>query len=208
MSDTKQATIPRSQLRKWSLPRGFKADAKRRSLDVRRAAGFGDNEPLDCYRLADVLRIRIVRLSELEPTKHTHHLSKVEPEALSAATVRRGDRIGIWLNDSHAPERQKSSLAHEIAHVVLDHKDTPPLNDHGCRVYHAGVEAQADYLGSVLLVTDDAALSIARAGTTVADAARGFGVSRQLMQWRVNDSGARVRVQREEQRRASKQRTR
>lgn len=200
MVETKEETVSRSQLRKWKFPYGFKAEAKRRSLDVRRSAGFGDCHPLDSYELARRLGIEIVLLSEIGPNEHTHHLSKVEPGALSAATVRSGDRTGIWLNDSHPPERQASNLTHEIAHVVLGHKDTPPLNEIGCRSYHASVEAEADYLGSVLLVTDDAALRVARSGALMAEAAQNFGVSQQLMQWRVNDSGARTRVQRENNR--------
>lgn len=197
MIDTSELTISRSQLRKRKLPYGFKAEAKRRTLEVRRDAGFSDRDPLDCYELARQMDITVVRLSDVEPSDHTHHLSTVEPGALSAATVRRGDRVGIWLNDSHARERQMSNLAHEIAHVVLGHEDSPPLNDSGCRDFDADVEGAADYFGSVLLVTDDAALTIVRTGTSLEHAAQQYGVSHQLMRWRLNDSGAQARVQRE-----------
>lgn len=196
MIETREFVISRSQLHKRDLPHGFKAKAKRRSLEVRVAAGFADDDPLDCDRLAHHLGITIVRMSELEPNQHTYHLSEVEPGALSAATVRRGNKTGIWLNDSHSDARQSSNLAHEIAHVLLGHEDAPPLNESGCREYHAGVEAEADYMGSVLLVTDAAALTVVRGGMSIEDAAFEFGVSPQLMRWRVNDSGARIRVQR------------
>lgn len=73
MIDTRELVISRSQLHKRELPYGFKAKAKRRSLEVRIAAGFADDDPLDCDRLALHLGITIVRMSELEPNQHTYH---------------------------------------------------------------------------------------------------------------------------------------
>jgi Zn-dependent peptidase ImmA (M78 family) len=136
-------------------------------------------------------------MSDLPASEHTHHLSQIEPSTMSAATVRGHGRVGIWLNDSHAPERQRSNLAHEIGHVVLDHEDAPPLNEVGCRDFHADMEAEADYFGSVLLVPEVAAVAVVRAATPVSQAAEHFGVSEQMMQWRINDSGALVRTRRE-----------
>ncbi|MBL8776057.1 MAG: ImmA/IrrE family metallo-endopeptidase [Acidimicrobiales bacterium] len=192
--------LSRAQLRKRKLPYGFKAAAKLQSLRVRSAAGAGVHDRVCCFELADQLDIKIIRLSEMPESEYSHHLTHVEPNAMSAAIVRRRDRVGIWLNDSHSPARQQSNLAHELAHVILDHQDAPPLNETGCRELHAGVEAEADYFGSVLLVPEPAAVEVVRSGVPLVKAAEHFGVSEQMMRWRINDSGAHVRTGRERRR--------
>ena len=77
------------------------------------------------------------------------------------------------------------------------HDDCPPLTDAGCRELDADIEAEADYLGSVLLIPDPAAVAIVRQATPIAAAAAAFGVSEQMMRWRINDSGAMIRASRE-----------
>lgn len=197
MPEVEGHSVPRAQLRKRKLRYGFKAEAKRASLRARLATGVGAYDPIDCFELARHMDIKVVRLSDLPPTEYTRHLSEVEPNAMSAATIRRDGRVAIWLNDSHTPQRQQSNLAHEIGHVLLDHEDSPPLNEAGCRELHADMEAEADYIGSVLLVPEPAVVGVVRANTSLAEAALYFGVSEQMMRWRVNDSGARVRASRE-----------
>lgn len=196
MSGAEGRTVSRAQLRRRRLRHGFKAAAKRRSLELRRVHGYGETDAVDCYDLAKELGIEIVRLSELPVSTHTRHLMEVAPAALSAATVKREDKIAIWINDHHGRPRQMASLAHEIGHLELDHKHAPFLNDGGCREHVADIEAEADFFGSVLLVTDRMALNVVGMGETIDEAALRYGVSRQLMQWRVNDSGAAKRIQR------------
>lgn len=178
------------------LRHGFKAAAKRHSLELRRVHGYDETDAVDGYELANELGIEIVRLSELSMSTHTRHLTEVAPEVMSAATVRRQDKIAIWINDHHGHPRQMANLAHEIGHVELDHQHAPVLNDSGCREHDADVEAEADFFGSVLLVTDRMALDVVGIGEPIDEAAQRCGVSRQLMQWRVNDSGAAKRIQR------------
>jgi hypothetical protein len=196
VSDAEDHTVSRAQLRKRKLRHGFKAAAKRHSLELRRVHGYGETDSVDCYDLADEAGIEIVRLSELPASTHTHHLTEIAPEVMSAATVKHEDKVAIWINNHHSRPRQMANLAHEIGHVALDHQHTPVLNDGGCREHDADIEAEADYFGSVLLVTDRMALDVFETGEPIDEAAERCGVSRQLMQWRVNDSGAAKRVQR------------
>ena len=58
-------------------------------------------------------------------------------------------------------------------------------------------EKEASWLSGVLLVPAHVALRIARLGMSVHKAAQAYGVSGRLMEWRLNASGARKRVQRE-----------
>lgn len=190
--------VSRSALRKRKLRHGFKAAAKRDSINLRRTHGYGDHDPLDVWHLAERLEVKVFRLSEYgDDNKHVHQLLSVDSKVFSAALVPCGEVKGILVNDAHAEERQVSSLAHELAHVACDHRDTPVLSDSGCRELDADVEAEADYFSSVLLVPEPAVMRLARADVSVAAAAEQFGVSRQMMQWRYNDCGVQKRITRE-----------
>jgi hypothetical protein len=189
--------VSRSALRKRKLRHGFKAAAKRQAIAIRRAHGLGDVDEFDCHKIAKAEGLFVYTLTSYRPSPHVDHLLDVDQQAFSALTLRYGDNVVIVVHDGHSAERQRSSLAHELAHVLLGHEDTPPLDDSGCRELHADIEAEADYLGSVLLVTDDAVMHYARQDIPLEVAASRLGVSVPMMRWRYNDSGAHRRLQRE-----------
>jgi hypothetical protein len=64
-------------------------------------------------------------------------------------------------------------------------------------MWDGDMEDEASWLASVLLVTEDAAIAVARKrwGSELA-AAEHFGVSTQLLTWRLNMTGARLRIAR------------
>ena len=70
------------------------------------------------------------------------------------------------------------------------------MDELGCRHWDQEMEDEADWLSSVLLVPEEAALFIVRRGWSIAEAATKYGVSGEMIQWRVNATGARKRVQR------------
>ena len=189
--------VSRSALQKRKLRHGFKAAAKRKAIAMRRAHGLSDVDEFDCHKIANAEGIVVYKLTSYGSSPHVDHLLEVDQQAFSALTLRYEDVVAIVVHDGHSAERQRSSLAHELAHVLLGHEDTPPLNPSGCRELHADIEAEADYLGAVLLVTDDAVMHYARQDVPLEVAASRLGVSVPMMRWRYNDSGARRRIQRE-----------
>ena len=60
-------------------------------------------------------------------------------EDCSAVLVRNGDRAVIGVNEDHHPNRQRFSIAHEIAHFVLHEGDT--YIDKGYRVHFRDLES-------------------------------------------------------------------
>jgi Zn-dependent peptidase ImmA (M78 family) len=76
------------------------------------------------------------------------------------------------------------------------HPPTPALDDRGCRIWDQGIEDESQFLSGALLVPEDAALAIARGRFTVSEAAAHFCVSEQMIQWRLNITGATKRVER------------
>ncbi|MDA8102624.1 MAG: ImmA/IrrE family metallo-endopeptidase [Nitrospiraceae bacterium] len=63
-------------------------------------------------------------------------------------------------------------------------------------LWDQNVEDEAQWLAGAPLLTEDAALSIARSGTSLAAAAMHFGISEQVVTYRLNVTGARKRVAR------------
>ncbi|MGW2718534.1 ImmA/IrrE family metallo-endopeptidase [Streptomyces sp. NPDC001492] len=99
----------------------------------------------------------------------------------------------MWVNDSHEPGRQNSSASHDIAHALLMHPPGPALDLRGCRHWDGEMEEEADWLAGNLLITNEAAWSIARGGLSPEGAMLRFGVSRKMLTWRMNKSGASAR---------------
>lgn len=177
--------------------RGFKTEANNIAIEVRNELDLGVLDRLDPRRLADFLEIPIVDLSDfISEAPAVSHLLEVEVDAFSAVTVFAGTRRTIVHNDGHAPARQNSNLAHELAHGLLLHPPTPALDDTGCRYWNQDIEDEATWLAGVLLVPEPATIEIARGTWTRPEAARHFGVSTQMIRYRVNMTGAVRRVQR------------
>ena len=99
-------------------------------------------------------------------------------------------------NDFHSPARQASNLCHELAHGLLLHPSTPALDEQGCRYWSKEIEDEANWLSGVLLVPDEVAIAVVKNGIDLGQAAEYYGVSVQMMNFRINVSGARKRVQR------------
>ena len=180
------------------LRRGFKTEAHAIAREVRAELGLRTDAPLDPRALADLLDVPVAGLSELARTEpaSVHQLSSLEPEAFSAVTVFRGTRRAIWHNDGHAPGRQASNIAHELAHALLLHEPGAGVDADGARDWDPVAEAEAGWLGPALLISDEAAIAIAREGTPHEDAARIYNVSLRLLRFRLGVTGAELRVAR------------
>ena len=180
-----------------ALRRGFKTEANQTADEVRAELGLGPLDRLDPRRLADALEIPVFDLTTVaDADPAILHFVDIEPGAFSAVTVFAGRRRGIVHNDTHSPERQNSNLAHELAHGLLLHPPTPAFGDTGCRNWDEDIEDEANWLGGVLLVTEAATLDIARKKLPIRVAAEDYVVSEQMLQWRMNMTGAYRRIAR------------
>lgn len=180
-----------------ALRRGFKAEANEIALEVRRELGLRPIDRLDPWALAQHLEIPVYPLFALQQwaPEALRHFSEIHPSVFSAVTVFNGPTSrAIYHNDTHSPERQASNLAHELAHGLLLHPATPALDDRGCREWDKNIEDEATWLGGVLLITEHAALSIVRRRLSTSEAAAIYGVSEQMVQYRLNMTAARRRV--------------
>ena len=99
-------------------------------------------------------------------------------------------------NNVHSRVRQRANIAHELAHVILDHPFTLPIDPTGSRNFDRDREDEANWLGPVILIPNEAALYIVREALDSSSACAKYGVSSQLLQMRINASGARIRIAR------------
>jgi uncharacterized protein DUF955 len=180
-----------------ALRRGFKTEANSTALEVRTELGLGPLDALDPRVLAERLAIPVWTLTDMAVgAESISYLLTDEPEAFSAITVFRGYERTIVHNDGHALVRQNSNLAHELAHGLLHHPPTPALDDKGCRDWNQDIEDEAAWLAGILLLPEPATIAIAQSRWTRADAGERFGVSSQMIQFRLNATGAVKRVER------------
>jgi IrrE N-terminal-like domain len=174
------------------LRRGFKSDAERTAELVRSDLGLGLLDRLDCFALAEAWGIPVVSLGELREDGASEASIRrlLSPEAgFSATTIVVEPRRLIVYNPRQEPGRKANSLAHELAHVILEHVAAPAIGVGGCRHWDGRQEAEADWLGGALLVPRAGALAWTLENDDIEAGANNFGVSIALFRWRINHTG-------------------
>ena len=181
------------------LKRGFKKESNEYAKEFREELNKKPFEPLCPWSLANHLLIPILKLSEIDEKEAVQYLTVTNQEVFSAVTVFNGRKRIIVHNDSHHPRRQTANIAHELSHAILDHPPTPPFTDTGERFLNKKIqefEDEANWMGPGLLISEEAALHIVRKKIPMLDAVALYGVSQQLIQMRINVTGAKRRVSR------------
>ena len=184
-----------------SLPRGFKARAERVAIGLRRQMGLSDEAPMDLDALAVKLGFRIVRISMFADVcpEHVSQLREGDSGAFSALLLRQGGCKIILVNDGHSSGRQSSDIAHEIAHALLAHFPQPFDHVEG-RHFDKEAEEEANCLAGYVLIPNEAARQIVRSGCNEETACDQYGVSRRMLKYRLDMSGARIMQNRWHQR--------
>lgn len=178
--------------------RGFKTWCEKYAAEKRKELGLKPADPLDPRQLAKHLGIKVCTphdIPGLAPGQIDVLLRNdgVTPSCWSAVTLVVGSKIIVILNSSHTPGRQSSDLAHELAHRIRGH------STHSMDVSAEGVmfiseydklqEDEADWLAACLLLPREALVKIKTRGLDVAEAAKTFGVSLQMLKYRLARSG-------------------
>ena len=180
------------------MRRGFKTEANAIAREVRKELGLATASPLDVWQLAEHLEITGISLSSLsEAAPLAAALFLNEGRGIfSGVTVFRGNEQTIVFNDAHVPGRQVSDIGHELSHGLLLHPPGAAMDERGCRYWDRDVEDEANWLSGALLVPEEGALMVVRRGWSLAEAAEHYGVTEQMVRFRVNVTGARKRFRR------------
>ena len=176
------------------LRRGFKAWCERAAAGYRRELGLSPHQALDPLELARLLNVLVVTpdvLSGLSAGAATH-LCVTDADSWSAVTLIEGERKLVILNPSHSAARKNSDLAHELSHIILEHKPTQaffgPDKTLMIREFDRVQEAEAECLSSVLLVPGAALLALLPVGDDEV-AAKQLGLGPQMFQMRGKGPG-------------------
>lgn len=168
-------------------------------MGLRRQLGLAAQAPINVHDLAAHVGIAIVPLSAFKEwcSDQVEQLTTRDVSGFSAALISFGDgRRMVIVNDDHSPARQNSDIAHEIGHALLVHPLEVISSMMGCRDFDPSLENEANHLAGYLLVPDQAAWRIVNSGMGSLTAQEIYGVSRQMLDWRLNMSGARSRGRR------------
>lgn len=175
-----------------ALRRGFKSEAERIAQSVRSELGMGTAQMVTPEDLADTLGVEVRSGDELISRKRFEELEQIQGGAFSACTFRPSNgRVVVVYNPISSPTRKRSDLAHELAHILLDH-DLSRIEKLGDITFVTGdvtQEEEAAWLAGCLLLPRDLLLREVRRGSSAIDIARKCGVSESLARYRVNVTG-------------------
>ena len=179
------------------LRRGFKTEANTTSREIRAELGLAADAPICPYRAAAHLEVIVLKLSDfanLHPQAVTYLLGASGRKEFSAITICVGNQRVIVYNDGHSQARCAANIMHELSHMLLLHPPHPLCSENGKRHFDANLEDEANWLGPALLVSEEAAVSVAKRGIQLRAAAKEYGVSDDVMRMRLNVTGAHRRV--------------
>ena len=175
-----------------ALRRGFKSEAERIARGVRSEMGFNAAKSVAPEDLASLLGIEVRAGDELVPRERFRELERIQPDSFSACTLRPSpERVVVVYNPLSARSRRRSDLAHELAHILLDHELSrlERLGDVTFFSCDAMQEEEAGWLSGCLLLPRTLLLTEIRRGVSAKEIAKKCGVSEQLAQYRLNVTG-------------------
>ena len=184
------------------MRRGFKTWCETTAEKYRTALGLKPVEPLDPKELAAHLGVIVWRPEDVPELseKSLRRLTNHDSDSWSAVTIRHDDIKLTIVNSAHAQTRQRSSLSHELAHIILDHEPGRiDLSREGHLLlssYEREQEDEAEWLSGTLLVPRAGLLIAYRSTRDPRSLANHFGVSVVMLNWRLRMTGVATQAQR------------
>ena len=181
---------------------GFKQWCETTAAHYRADLGLKPQDPLDPRELAAHLGVIVWRPEEVPDLSRSslRQLTRGDPDSWSAVTIRHGNTNLTIVNSAHAPTRQRSSLSHELAHIVLDHEpgriDLSPAGHLLLTSYEREQEEEADWLSGTLLVPRPGLVIAYRSTHDPESLASHFGVSVDMLNWRLRMTGVATQARR------------
>jgi Zn-dependent peptidase ImmA (M78 family) len=181
------------------MRRGFKTEAERLADRTRAELGLQQHAHMPIRNLAAHLDIEIYPADQLVDLADLKELEELQPGAFSAATFHLpGDRTVIVNNPLSDSGRTNSDIAHEMAHVLLNHeiREIQQLAGHTFFTCNPEQEEEANWLAGCLLLPRALLLREAYANSDPEIIAKKHHVSVPMARFRLNASGVLLQVQR------------
>ena len=176
------------------MERGFKSRCEEMSRSLRAELGLDQAAPLPAEQLASYLGVYLWSVEDLglAPTDVTQ-LVRSDPDSWSAITVSAADRDAIILNPNHRRGRYSSDVMHELAHLLLGHEPSTIFfagqENLALRGFNKAAEEEANWLAGALLLPREALVKLRAQNRPKDVACDEFGVSRQMMDFRMRVTG-------------------
>ena len=181
-----------SQLRK--LPASL-ISAERRSVELRRLLGRAPRDPLLAADVARHYNVTVRNPDQIigVPSADIEQLLGAGREEWSGFTLRIGTRHLVVMNSAQSARRQNSVVMHELSHIILGHQlgsaMFTEIGDFVPSIYDQDQEYEAAWLGGTLLLPRPALIWMRYRGLSDEDASTHFGVSPDLLRWRIRMTG-------------------
>lgn len=186
--------------------RGFKSWCETVAAQRRRDLGLRPVDPLDPVKLAEALAVDVRSVDEVpDLDQESRSALAMDSGGWSAVTLTDGIRHVVILNSLHSAARSASDLMHELAHLMIGHEaGRVDITEDGSLIlntYDRTQEDEANWLAGCLLLPRDALLWILKRGLSLDAAAREYGASTQMMEYRLNVTAVRLQIGRQRARR-------
>lgn len=183
------------------LVRGFKTKCENISVEIRKELGLEKYDPLSPDALAEHLGVYLLEPAGIEylSTESLQQLLRKDRNSWSAVTISYLDTDIIVYNPTHSPWRRSSDIMHELSHIILGHKPSQivfltPDSQIALRDYDQDLEEEAIWLSGCLLLPREALLTIKHSGLSASRARHEYGVSSDLLTFRMNITGVNYQV--------------
>jgi Zn-dependent peptidase ImmA (M78 family) len=161
--------------------------------------GLQPHDRLAIRDLAQHLKVEVFSADELIDRAKIEELNKLQPGAFSAVTFHLpGGRTVVAYNPCSESPRTHSDIAHELAHILLDHnvRELQQLGGHTFLTCDPEQEEEANWLAGCLLLPRTLLLKEIFAGADAATIAARHEVSLTMAQYRLNASGVLLQARR------------
>ncbi len=173
------------------MRRGFKARAERLAEGTRSDMGLSPTDGVDAAALANHAGAGVRSADELTSLRKLEELEALQRGAFSACTFHISGQPIIVYNPLASDGRTQSDIAHEVAHLLLDHELQTVQQLDGISFFTCDPdeEEEANWLAGCLLLPRRLLLGAAHRGLSSEDIAEEYGVSRQMAEFRIRATG-------------------
>lgn len=184
------------------MRRGFKSDCEKIAAAHRKELRLRLDASLDLEGLASHLGVLVWSPNDVPelPARSLEQLLERDSDSWSAVTLKIEATCLTIVNSEHSLNRQRSSLAHELAHIILKHKpDRIDVSTKGhllLSTFEKEKEDEANWLSGALLVPREGLRRVFRRTNDSQQLADHFGVSTKLLEWRLRMTGVAVQARR------------
>ena len=188
--------------------RGFKKWCENAALQQRRLLGLRPTDALDPRALARHLGIAVWSPADVPglDAESLRILVHEDRDAWSAVTIRVGVQHVIVLNSSHSGGRPASDLAHELSHLLIGHVPARvDITEDGflmLNTFDRNQEDEAAWLAGCLLLPREVLMMIRRQRLELRAAVQRYGVSQDMLGYRLRMTGVDTEFARARTRRA------